>query len=57
MDRMLIIQKTNDPRASSAPILGLFSIIFMFIWYIQHISGEHLQDHNGPLVFLSYLLY
>ena len=34
------------PRASSAPLLGLFSIIFKHVyWYIQQISGEHLQDH------------
>ena len=33
-------EKKNGPRASSAPILGLFSISF----YIQ-ISGERLQDH------------
>ena len=36
----------NGPRASSAPILGLFSIIFKHVyWYIQQISGERLQDH------------
>ena len=46
MDRILIImKKKNGPRASSAPILGLFSIIFKHVyWYIQHISGERLQD-------------
>ena len=31
MDRILIILK-NGPRASSAPILGLFSIIFKHIY-------------------------
>ena len=46
MDRILIILKKNGPRASSAPILGLFSIIFKHVyWYIQQISGERLQDH------------
>ena len=31
---------------SSAPLLGLFSIIFKHVyWYIQQISGERLQDH------------
>ena len=51
MDRILIVmkkkkKKKNGPRASSAPLLGLFSIIFKHIyWYIQQISGERLQDH------------
>ena len=39
-------EKKNGPRASSAPILGLFSIIFKHVyWYIQQTSGERLQDH------------
>ena len=38
--------KKNGPKVSSAPILGLFSIIFKHVcWYIQQISGERLQDH------------
>ena len=46
MDRILIIMKKNGLRASSAPLLGLFSIIFKHVyWYIQQISGERLQDH------------
>ena len=47
MDRILIImKKKNNPRASSVPSLGLFSIIFKHVyWYIQQISGERLQDH------------
>ena len=46
MDRILIIMKNNGPRASSAPLLGLFSIIVKYVyWYIQQISGERLQDH------------
>ena len=48
MDRMLIILKKeeNGPRASSAPALGLNTIIFKHVyWYMQQISGEHLQDH------------
>ena len=47
MDRVLIImRKKNGHRASSAPLLGLFSIIFKHVyWYIQQISGERLQDH------------
>ena len=36
----------NGPRASSAPALGLNTIIFKHVyWYMQQISGERLQDH------------
>ena len=46
MDRILIILKKIGPRASSVPILGLFSIIFKHVfWFIQQISGERLLDH------------
>ena len=47
MDRILIIlKKENGTRASSAPALGLNTIIFKRVyWYMQHISGERLQDH------------
>ena len=47
MDRILIIlKKENGPRASSAPALGLNTIIFKYVyWYIKQISGERLQDH------------
>ena len=47
MDRILIIlKKENGPRASSAPSLGLNTIIFEHVyWYMQPISGERLQDH------------
>ena len=47
MDRILIIlKKENGPRASSAPALGLNSIIFKYVyWYMKQISGERLQDH------------
>ena len=47
MDRILIIlKKENGPRASSAPVLVLNTIIFKHIyWYMQQISGERLQDH------------
>ena len=47
MDRILIIlKKENLPRASSAPALGLNTIIFKHVyWYMQQISGERLQDH------------
>ena len=46
MDRILIILKTNGPRASSAPALGLNTIIFKHVyWHMLQISGERLQDH------------
>ena len=47
MDRILIIlKKENGPRASSAPALGLNTIIFKYVyWYMKRISGERLQDH------------
>ena len=35
-----------DTRESSAPLLGLFSIICQHVYlYIQQISGERLQGH------------
>ena len=56
MDRILVIlKKENGPRASSAPALGLNTIIFKYVyWYMKQISGERLQDHwssglNYPL--------
>ena len=59
MDRILIIwekEKKNGQRASSAPILGLFSVIFKHVyWYIQQISGEHLQDHWSSGLTISLL--
>ena len=47
MDRILIIlKKENGPRASSAPALGLNTIIFKYVyWCMKRISGERLQDH------------
>ena len=47
MDRILIIlKKENGPRESSAPALGLNTILFKHVyWYMQQISGERLQDH------------
>ena len=47
MDRILIIlKKENGTRASSAPTLGLNTIIFKHVyWYMQQISGKRLQDH------------
>ena len=49
MDRILIIlEKENGQRASSAPALWLNTIIFKYIYwymYMKQISGERLQDH------------
>ena len=49
MDRILIIlEKENGQRASSAPALWLNTIIFKYIYwymYVKQISGERLQDH------------
>ena len=57
MDRILIIlKKENGPRASSAPALGLNTIIFKYVyWYMKQISGERLQDHwSSGLICLVY---
>ena len=53
MDRILIIlKKENGPRASSAPALGLNTIIFKYVyWYMKQISGERLQDHWSSVFF------
>ena len=47
MDRILkILKKENGPRASSASVLELNTIIFKHVyWYMQQISGERLQDY------------
>ena len=43
---LIILKKENGPRASSAPALGLNTIIFKYVyWYMKQISGERLQDH------------
>ena len=62
MDKILIIlKKENGPRASSAPALGLNTIIFKYVyWYMKQISGERLQDHwssgiNSRSLFLRML--
>ena len=40
-------EKENDSRASSAPALGLSTIIFIQIyWYMQQISGKRLFEIN-----------
>ena len=48
-------KEENGPRASSAPTLGLNTIIFKHVyWYMQQISGERLQDHwsSCPIKFV-----
>ena len=60
MDRILIIRKKeeNGPRASSAPALGLNTIIFKHVyWYMQQISGERLQDHWSSCIPILLKLY
>ena len=43
---LINLKKENGPRASSAPALGLNTILFKHVyWYMQQISGERLQDH------------
>ena len=52
MDRILIIlKKENGPRASSAPVLGLNTIIFKHVyWYMQQ-TQVSVYRTIGPLVF------
>ena len=39
-------KNANGPKASSAPLLGLNTIIFNHVKsYMLQISGEHLQEH------------
>ena len=59
MDRIFIIlKKENGPRASSAPALGLNTIIFKYVyWYMKQISGERLQDHWSSCVFFFFFFF
>ena len=51
---LINLKKENGPRASSAPALGLNTILFKHVyWYMQQISGARLQDHWSS-VFFSY---
>ena len=54
MDRILIIlKKENGPRASSAPALGLNTIIFKHVyWYMQQ-TQVSVYRTIGPLVFIG----
>ena len=53
MDRILIIlKKENGPKASSAPALGLNTIIFKYVyWYMKQVSQVSVYRTIGPLVF------
>ena len=56
MDRILIIlKKENGPRASSAPALGLNTIIFKHVyWYMQQ---TQVSRTIGPLVLIFDPIY
>ena len=58
MGRILIIlKKENDPRASSAPALGLNTLIDLLkyvYWYMKQISGERLQDQWSSGLFAQF---
>ena len=56
MDRILIIlKKENGPRASSAPALGLNTIIFKHVyWYMQQ-TQVSVYRTIGPLVFFFFI--
>ena len=45
MDRILLILKTNGPRASSDPALGLNTIIF------KHVIGIHVCSRSQVSVY------
>ena len=57
MDRILIIlKKENSPRASSAPALGLNTIIFKHVyWYMQQ-TQVSVYRTIGPLVILLLII-
>ena len=52
MDRILIIlKKENGPRASSAPALGLNTIIFKPVYWYMRQTQVSVYRTIGPLVF------
>ena len=59
MDRLLIVlKKENGPRASSAPALGLNTIIFKHIfWYICNRSQVSVYRTIGPLFFFFFFFF
>ena len=53
MDRILIIlKKENGPRASSAPALGLNTIIFKHVYWYKQQTQVSVYRTIGPLVFI-----
>ena len=44
-------REENGPRASSAPALGLNTIIFKHVYWYMQISGERLHDHWSSCFF------
>ena len=58
MDRLLIIlKKENGPRASSAPTLGLNTIIFKHVYCICSRSQVSVYWTIGPLVCLKTIIH
>ena len=54
MDRILIIYSVHGPRASSAPALGLDTIIFKHVyWYMQQ-TQVSIYRTIGPLVLMTF---
>ena len=56
MDRILIsLKKENGPRASSAPALGLNTIIFKHVYCYMQQTQVSVYRTIGPLVKIVYL--
>ena len=57
MDRILIIlKKENGPRASSAPALGLNTIIFKHVyWYMQQTQVSVYRTIGPLVIFLTFV--
>ena len=55
MDRILIsLKKENGPRASSAPALGLNTIIFKHVYWYMYMQQTQVSVYRtiGPLVYV-----
>ena len=58
MDRILIIlKKENGPMASSAPALGLNTIIFKHVYWFMQQTQVSVYRTNGPLVYNENLTF
>ena len=60
MDRILIIlKKENGPRASSAPALGLNTIIFKHVYWYMYMQQTQVSVYRtiGPLVLVTINVY